>query len=163
MFICLTQNSVTGFCQKPDVALFQWGQEEFEKGNFEASIKFYSEAIMFNPNEFFYYYSRGLSMVELKRNMEAIIDFTKSIDLNPSEGGLYAARGQCKGNLGDFFGAISDFTKAIEYYPKNSLFFYQRGIAKIKLGKTESGCIDLSKSGELGYSKAYLTINKACN
>jgi len=31
------------------------------------------------------------------------------------------------------------------------------------LGQKDSGCLDLSKAGELGYFKAYETIKKYCN
>ncbi len=41
--------------------------------------------------------------------------------------------------------------------------YYGRGVAKLGLGWKESGCLDLSKAGELGYSKAYEAIRKYCN
>ena len=42
----------------------------------------------------------------------------------------------------------------------NSLFF--RGLSYIKLGKTDLGCKDLKKSGDLGKKDAYYEINKYC-
>jgi hypothetical protein len=38
-----------------------------------------------------------------------------------------------------------------------------RGIAKIRSGQKDSGCLDLSKAGELGFAEAYESIKKLCN
>jgi hypothetical protein len=40
---------------------------------------------------------------------------------------------------------------------------YVRGLSKIILGQKDSGCLDLSKAGELGYDRAYEAIEKYCN
>jgi len=37
------------------------------------------------------------------------------------------------------------------------------GLSKILLGQKDSGCLDLSKAGELGYAEAHETIKKYCN
>ena len=58
---------------------------------------------------------------------------------------------------------ISDFIKAIEINPNDAEAYYNRGIAKIKLGQKDSGCLDLSKAGELGDSQAYEAIKDLCN
>jgi hypothetical protein len=36
-------------------------------------------------------------------------------------------------------------------------------VTKILLGQKESGCLDLSKAGELGSEKAYESIKQFCN
>jgi len=36
-------------------------------------------------------------------------------------------------------------------------------LAKLGLGQKESGCLDLSKAGELGSEKAYEVIKEFCN
>jgi len=41
--------------------------------------------------------------------------------------------------------------------------YYHRGISRIKLGRKDSGCLDLSKAGELGYFEAYESIKEFCN
>jgi hypothetical protein len=41
--------------------------------------------------------------------------------------------------------------------------YYNRGMTKLRLGQKDSGCIDLSKAGELGYKSAYEEIRKFCN
>ena len=74
----------------------------------------------------------------------------------------YNDMGTSKGEKGDYKGALKDFNKAIELDPKLSDAYFNRGLAKIQLGQKDSGCLDLSKAGEMGYSQAYDTIKKFC-
>jgi hypothetical protein len=40
--------------------------------------------------------------------------------------------------------------------------YNNRAFAKFLLGQKESGCMDLSKAGELGHGEAYEAIKKFC-
>ncbi len=60
-------------------------------------------------------------------------------------------------------GEIENYNKAIEINPKDADTYYNRGLAKIELGQKYSGCLDLSKAGDLGHSEAYEAIKKYCN
>ena len=62
----------------------------------------------------------------------------------------------------DYIGAISDFSKAIELDPKDAGAYFSRGSAKLILHDTDGGCLDISKSGELGYELAYIYIQSYC-
>ena len=75
----------------------------------------------------------------------------------------YFNKGTTKAEKGDYRGAIQDYNKAIEFKPKYFEAYYNRGIAKIQLGQKDSGCLDLSKAGELGYMDAYDAIKEYCN
>jgi len=75
----------------------------------------------------------------------------------------YHSSGISKYFLGNNRGAIQDFNKAIEFNPKFAATFYDRGLAKISFGQKDSGCLDLSKAGELGSSVAYDLIKEHCN
>jgi len=59
-------------------------------------------------------------------------------------------------------GAVQDSNKAIELDPNNAKAYRGRGLAKIFLGQKDSGCLDLSKAGELGYSDTYEVIKELC-
>jgi len=65
-------------------------------------------------------------------------------------------------HLGDYRGALQDFNKAIELKPDLAEAYGARGLSKIKLGQKDSGCLDLSKAGELGAIQAYDTIEQYC-
>ncbi len=58
---------------------------------------------------------------------------------------------------------MQDYNKAIELNPNLAEVYYNRGLAKIGLGQKDSGCLDLSKAGEMGYADAYEFINEYCN
>ncbi|MDA2919073.1 tetratricopeptide repeat protein [Desulfobacterota bacterium AH_259_B03_O07] len=75
----------------------------------------------------------------------------------------YIDSGSKKHRQGDYRGAIKDYTKAIEINPKDAEVYYGRGLTKLYLGQKDSGCLDLSKAGELGYFKAYDFIKQYCN
>ena len=71
-------------------------------------------------------------------------------------------RGIAKAILKNNRGAIDDYTKAIEIYPEFADAYYDRGNAKLRIGQKDSGCLDLSKAGELGHEKAYDAIKAWC-
>ena len=72
-------------------------------------------------------------------------------------------------NLGNLYtlsselvSAIDSYSRAIELYPFMGDAFYNRGLVLIYLKDKEKGCIDLSRSGELGVADAYGVISKYC-
>jgi len=107
------------------------------------------------------YNNRGTIKYSIKDYTEAIADYNKVIEINPNDGLTYFNRGNAKSDLKDYRGAIADYTKTIYIngFPKAYL---TRGLAKIKIGQKDSGCLDLSKAGELGISEAYEVIKKYC-
>jgi tetratricopeptide (TPR) repeat protein len=124
----------------------------------------YDQKIVSSPNNPNYYYTRGDTKLKIKDFTGAISDFNKTILISPNYAIAYSNRGYSKFILEDYRGAIEDFTKAIdnEIYDGKDTYFY-RGIAKLKLKQKDSGCLDLSKAGELGNSDAYELIKKYCN
>ena len=75
----------------------------------------------------------------------------------------YLKAGNTKYELKDYKGAIQDYTTAIELNPSNAEAYNLRGIDKLILGQKDSGCLDLSKAGEMGYLEAYDDIKEFCN
>ena len=74
----------------------------------------------------------------------------------------YFDKGVAKGEKGDFIGALNDLNKAIEINPNDALAYGNRGLSKIALGQKDSGCLDFSKAGEMGYMDAYDAIKEYC-
>ena len=50
----------------------------------------------------------------------------------------------------------------IELNPKKADAYFGRGISCLSIGQKDSGCLDFSKAGELGFPKAYDTIKDLC-
>ncbi len=76
---------------------------------------------------------------------------------------VHRSRGFAKNSLGDYRGALLDLNKAIELDPNFVAAYFGRGLTKIKLvGQKDSGCLDLSKAGELGIMGAYDAIKDYC-
>ena len=64
------------------------------------------------------------------------------------------------GNLPE---AFDDYTKAIELNPNFAEAYYNRGLVQIYMKDTRKGCLDISKSGELGIEDAYDVLKMYMN
>lgn len=93
---------------------------------------------------------------------KAINDYNKAIQLAPEFVYSYYNRANVKTQNKNFTGAIQDYDKAIFLEPKFAEAYFNRGLTYIHLQKTNKGCIDLSKAGELGIERAYTVIKLYC-
>ena len=75
----------------------------------------------------------------------------------------YFNSGYVKAELKKYREAIQDYNKVIKLNPKDFEAYNNRGLTKITSGQKDSGCLDLSKAGELGFAKAYEAIRELCN
>ena len=108
---------------------------------------------------------------EIEDYTGAIREYNLSLELIQT-GEAYFSRGRAKYALSDYLGAYQDYNtsieKALNAEFKNTLLlmeaYYNRGIVQVyHLNNKMSGCLDLSKSGELGYVFAYDVIKERCN
>jgi tetratricopeptide (TPR) repeat protein len=93
---------------------------------------------------------------------EAVKDLDATIALDPTFCYAYYNRGNLKCNSNQMPEAIEDYTKAIGLYPYFAEAYYNRGLVQIFMQDTEKGCLDISKSGELGIKEAYNIIKRYC-
>ena len=142
------------------------GVQNFNLNYVIEAIADFNKSLELNPDDEITYYCRAVAKTKLGEYKSAIQDFTKANTSNLPEtfkAEVLMNRGAAKTQVGDYWGAISDFNISIEIDPTNPKTYYFRGIAKIILNQKENGCLDLSKSGELGYDEAYNTIKTQCN
>lgn len=134
-----------------------------QQANQTDAIADLNKAIDLNPTFSDAFFARGNCKGDLGDGRGAIQDYSKAIEYStvPQKDFFYE-RGECKAKLRDYNGAIDDFSKAIEIDPNFAYAYAGRADAKIKLGQKESGCLDYSKSGELGHSAAYFLIEINC-
>jgi tetratricopeptide (TPR) repeat protein len=93
---------------------------------------------------------------------EANNDLDKLESLNPNFAYLHYNRGNILCLSDKMPEAIEAYTKAIKLYPYFAEAYFNRGIVSIYLRDTEKGCIDISKSGEMGVKDAYPVIKRYC-
>ena len=93
---------------------------------------------------------------------EAIADMEAAAALAPDIPYFYYNLGNLYCLSSQLVEAIGNYDKAIELYPAMGDAYYNRGLVLIYLKDKEKGCIDLSRSGELGVSQAYGVISKYC-
>lgn len=144
------------------------GSRKMDLMDYHGAILDFSKAIQLNPKESFAFMYRGYCKAELEDYRGAISDYSKAIQLvDPWKEDLlaeaYNARGSAKSLLKDSSGAILDLNKAIELGEDSGSAYYNRGLTRIEMNQKELGCLDLSKAGELGLSKAYTAIRAKCN
>jgi len=151
--------------KKPNnpVAFYNRGIAESYINNDIGAIEDFGQAIKLNPNNADAYYKRAISKTNLKDIRGAIADYEKTINLDTFYLKAYYNAGILKTELKDYKGAIYYFNRTIELKPDWSNAYFSRGVTKINLGQTDDGCLDLSKAGELGYSKAYDVIKEHCH
>jgi tetratricopeptide (TPR) repeat protein len=108
------------------------------------------------------YYYRGLSKRYLKDYRGATNDQATVVQLDPYFTLAYKDLGLIKTILGDYRGAEVDLSKAVEIDPNSGDAFYLRGLAR-SYGQLGGGCLDLRRSLDLGYEKAFDAMIRFCN
>jgi len=142
------------------------GVAKYYLKDLRGAIADYTKALEINPEDYSTYGRRGWAKFYLQDCSGAIADFTRAIEGKLDNTPYYNIRGQAKYYLRDYTGAIADFDTVIKSwsagkYQRSKAFFW-RGLVKIDSGQKESGCLDLSKAGKLGYTKAYELIEIYC-
>jgi tetratricopeptide (TPR) repeat protein len=145
---------------------FKRGVSKENLKDYRGAILDYSMAVKIEPANTEAFFHRGLSKSQLEDDRGAIVDFNIAIMQNYGVIAYYS-RGLSKLKLKDSTGAIFDFTKVIldantKLLQSDAYFF--RGICKLMYtSQKDSGCLDLSKAGELGNENAYKIIKENCN
>ena len=116
-----------------------------------------------------HYNSRGEAEDNLKDYRKALIDYNKAIEMSTLYTvrsvlleSFYSNRGILKYKIQDYKEALGDFNNLLLLAPNNPKAICYKGLALLQLGYLDEGCLELSKSGELGNTYAYEMINKYC-
>ena len=129
--------------------------------NFDQAVEAAEDGRYQDYYKAFYHLNRGVLRAEM-------IDFISSIENNVQtltldDQGTTRARVRDRvTKTYDYSEAIDSYSRAIELYPFMGDAYYNRGLVLIYLKDKEKGCIDLSRSGELGVADAYGVISKYC-
>ena len=91
---------------------------------------------------------------------EAIADLNKAAKLFPEMAHIYYNRANLLVLSGKLPEAFEDYTEAIRLNPNFAQAYYNRGLVQIFMKDIRKGCLDLSKSGELGITEAYTILKQ---
>ncbi|KAL8210883.1 hypothetical protein R6Q57_005320 [Mikania cordata] len=84
-------------------------KEAFIDDHFELSVDFYSQAIVYDPNNSELYSDRAQANIKLKNLTEAVADANKAIDLDPSNPKAYLRKGTACFSLEEYQTAKAAF------------------------------------------------------
>lgn len=109
------------------------GQSQHVKGDSQAAIASFTQAISLNPNYAEAYNSRGLAYFDLGNQQGAIADYNEAIRLNPNFAPAYNNRGNARAANNDKQGAIADLQRAATIFEReNNRQLYQEVMNNLK-------------------------------
>lgn len=107
-----------------------------------------NKAVELAPNDANIHFYKGRVLAKLKKDKEAVEEYTKTIALNPKYDRAYLNRGTVYVDIGKEKEALADFSKAIELNnPEDIIIAYcNRGFTYVKLGNREKANSDFKKA-----------------
>lgn len=122
------------------------GNAAFAKGDMDAAIRAYSEAIKVQPKSAWAYCKRGQAHMNKSEFALAIADCNKSLELNPKLIDAYAFRCASEFDSKDYTTAIATATLALNLDPKAPFFYFVRGTAHVHKNSLERALEDLDEA-----------------
>ena len=127
-------NDLQGFIRNQDIhniayTMFYKGFISLDREEYQNAVKYYSEAIVLNPNLAVAYNNRGLAYCKADNMCEAIKDFNMAIKLHPPSADFYGNRGLAWLRLGKWVEAMSDLTKAGDMGTDIAVFFHKHHVS----------------------------------
>ncbi|HLP20622.1 MAG TPA: hypothetical protein VK174_09990, partial [Chitinophagales bacterium] len=126
------------------------------------ALQNFTKAISIDSTFLLAYMSRATVYGDYKQYDAAIADYNKVLSFNKSYYIAYRERGMVKQLSRNFSEAVDDFTRYLIFDDMDPSAYYYRGLAKIGNKELLEGCLDLSKSAEMGYAAAEKAIKKSC-
>lgn len=132
------------------------GQTKYSSGDYVGSAAAYTKGLVVNPSDIESYNGRGRAYLKLKKNSEAIADYTNAIKIGIRDGdsksnlGLsYTNRGIAYLLVGNYDLALADLTKAISLRPEHAGAYKARSVLYKQMGNATLSAADLKKAGQL--------------
>ena len=113
-----------------------------EKGDSDAAIAEFREALRLNPGNIRLHYYLGAVLGEKGDLDGAIAEYREAIRLNPKEYDAHGAVGEALASKGDWDGAITEYCEALLLNPKSGSAHFNLGLAlgqKRRLGRGHRG------------------------
>jgi tetratricopeptide (TPR) repeat protein len=122
------------------------GDENVTKGEYEAAISAYSQALQIQPYDADIYYKRGNAYYNLENYPAAITDYLQVININPNYIQAYNKSGNARYYLGDYEGAIADYTNVIIINPDDAFAYRNRAYVRSYIGDNQGAIEDYTEA-----------------
>ncbi len=126
------------------------GKAEFDREEYENSIRSYSKTLELEANDAKAWNNRGLAKSRLNLLDDALKDYEKATELDPDSSIFWFNMGALKTKLDRVEESIQHYNKSLELDPKMEYSWNNRGYSKILLGQYSQAIEDLNESIKLG-------------
>jgi lipoprotein NlpI len=134
---------------------------KYKKGDFDAALNDYDQAIKFDPTVPTNYNNRGMAKKKKSDLTGALADFDKAISLNSQSATFHFNRASARDDNGDLDGAIADYDQAVQINPASPKYCYSRGWAKFIKGDLAGAIADYDQAIKLGPENPDAYLNRA--
>lgn len=125
---------------------YMYAQEKYYAEDYDQAITYLDKAIQLNPEDTFYFLSRGSVKDALGKYDGAMDDYNQAIKLDPENILVYDARAHSKDHIGDYKGAIDDYSKILKLDPNNGEAYTARGKINLKLKNYQAAVKDFTEA-----------------
>ncbi|GAX37837.1 tetratricopeptide repeat protein [Nodularia sp. NIES-3585] len=149
-------NQVQYSNQDLNILNIKLGDDCFAKGDYQAAITNYNQALQIKDDADIYY-KRGLSYYQLGDYEAAIKNFSQAIHLSFNDSKAYNKRGLAHYQLGNYQEAIEDYTQAIRINPHIAVAYKNRAEARSQIGDNQGAIEDYTQAIKINphYADAY--------
>jgi serine/threonine protein kinase len=139
---------------------YKRANEKQERGNLQAAIADFDQAIKLRPNYSEAFNSRGNARYSLGDRQGAISDYDEALRLNnPEPWIVYTNRGNVRSDLKDNQGALADYNQAIKLKSDYSSAYNGRGIIRARLNDRQAAIADYDQALKLNNTEPWLVYN----
>jgi tetratricopeptide (TPR) repeat protein len=118
------------------------GGAHHDRGNLDAAMRDYDEAIRLSPRSPEAFFNRGIVHYDRGNFDAAMRDYDEAIRLNPRFAAAFINRGRVHYDRGNFGAALRDYDEAIRLNPRDADAFTNRGAVRLRHGNLDAALRD---------------------
>jgi tetratricopeptide (TPR) repeat protein len=115
------------------------------KGNAEAALREFKEALRFEPDDFRTFYNIGNMLVLLGRTDEAIEYYNRVLDAKPGDADTCIALASARIIKGETGLALDSYREGLKYHPENTILRGELALALLQLNRLDEAITELEQ------------------